>query len=238
MDIHKPKPWHGVHELLKEIGIIVIGVLIALGAEQSVEWLHWRERATHAETAMRQDVNDVLDGMMERIEIQPCLDRRLVAMRDRLIASGPQWAPMSPFITSGPPAGSTYATYAHPMHTWPTASWLNAVASTAATHLPDARLTHYADIFARAEREEADQTTEHEQSSQLNVLGSPLTLTPDQKIDFLRLIEAERGRNRLMGYESRNGLRHFQALGLDIEKARADVRTALFYRTCVADGLV
>ena len=31
MDIHKPKPWHGVREFLKEIGTIVIGVLIALG---------------------------------------------------------------------------------------------------------------------------------------------------------------------------------------------------------------
>lgn len=40
MDIHKPKPWRGGPEFLKEIGTIVIGVLIALGGEQAVEWLH------------------------------------------------------------------------------------------------------------------------------------------------------------------------------------------------------
>ena len=45
MDIHKPKPWHGAHELLKEIGTIVIGVLIAIGAEQAVEALHHRAQA-------------------------------------------------------------------------------------------------------------------------------------------------------------------------------------------------
>ena len=39
MDIHKPKPWRGWPEFLKEIGTIVIGVLIALGAEQGVEWV-------------------------------------------------------------------------------------------------------------------------------------------------------------------------------------------------------
>ena len=37
MDIHKPKRWHGWPEFVKEIGTIVIGVLIAIGAEQAVE---------------------------------------------------------------------------------------------------------------------------------------------------------------------------------------------------------
>jgi hypothetical protein len=45
MDIHKPKPWHGARELSKEIGTIVIGVLIAIGAEQAVEALHHRAQA-------------------------------------------------------------------------------------------------------------------------------------------------------------------------------------------------
>ena len=40
MDIHKPKPWRSWPELVKEIGAIVIGVLIALGAEQAVERVH------------------------------------------------------------------------------------------------------------------------------------------------------------------------------------------------------
>ena len=42
MEIHHPKAAvQNLHELGKEIGIIVIGVLIALGAEQAVEALHW-----------------------------------------------------------------------------------------------------------------------------------------------------------------------------------------------------
>jgi hypothetical protein len=53
MDIHKPKPWHGVRELLKEIGTIVIGVLIAIGAEQAVEALHHRAQAREAAGKLR-----------------------------------------------------------------------------------------------------------------------------------------------------------------------------------------
>ena len=45
MDIHKPHPFHGWREFLKEYGIIVLGVLTALAGEQTVETLHHRSEA-------------------------------------------------------------------------------------------------------------------------------------------------------------------------------------------------
>jgi hypothetical protein len=234
MEIHRPKPVHHWRELLKEVGIIVLGVLIALGAEQTVEWIHWRYEAEQAEHQLRRDAASILDDMLERLEIQKCQDRRLVLIRNRLLASGADWTAMAPFYTSGPPAGSTYA---HPMRGWPSVSWSNAVASTAAVHLPDEQLNHYAEIFAAAAREANDQTAEHEESSQLNVLGSQLNLTADQKVVFLRIIEAERARNRVMAYEAENTLPQFAALGMDVERARAAVRQSLAYQTCVANHL-
>lgn len=44
MHIHLPKPVHGWRAFVGEVGIIVIGILIALGAEQLVEWVHWRHK--------------------------------------------------------------------------------------------------------------------------------------------------------------------------------------------------
>ncbi|MGZ3246395.1 MAG: hypothetical protein ACXWI4_07640 [Croceibacterium sp.] len=44
MHIHLPKPLHGWREFVGEVGIIVIGVLLALGAEQAVEALHHRSQ--------------------------------------------------------------------------------------------------------------------------------------------------------------------------------------------------
>jgi len=234
VEVHKPKPIHNWRELLKEVGIIVLGVLIALGAEQSVEWLGWRAKAEQAETHLRRDAATVLYDMLERQEIQKCQDNRLVLIRDRLLASGPGWTAMAPFYTSGPPAGSTYA---HPMQRWPTAAWLTAVANTSAMHLPDQKLDDYAEIFAAAAREADDQAIEHEASSELNVLGSSLTLSPDQKVTFLRTVEAERARNRVMAYEADNTLRYFKSLGMDLERPRAAVRASLPYQTCVANHL-
>jgi hypothetical protein len=237
MEVHRPKaPIHSLRELAKEIGTIVIGVLIALAAEQTAEWLHWRERAAQAEGQMRQDAAVVLGTMVERQEIQACQDRLLVRIRDRLLASGPDWAPMAAFYTRGPPKGSIYA---HPMKPWPETAWSNAVASTAATHMPDAKLAHFSRIFAAAERAAQDQAIEHEVASELNMLDQHVTLTPDGKLALLRIISAERARNRLFAYEANNTIRDFTALGFNIDEARAHQRaTSLSYAMCVEGGLI
>jgi hypothetical protein len=51
MEIHKPKPVHSLKELLNEVGVIVISIVLALGAEQIVEAIHWHNAV--GETAKR-----------------------------------------------------------------------------------------------------------------------------------------------------------------------------------------
>src|SRR5258705_11348027 len=58
MEIHKPKPIHTWRELLTEIGVIVIGVAIALAGEQTVEALHWHYRVNDAMEAIRLELRD------------------------------------------------------------------------------------------------------------------------------------------------------------------------------------
>ena len=81
MDIHKPQPWRGWSELLKEIGTIVLGVSIAIGFEQAVEWRHWRHKLADADAAVRFELHD--DDMPQayaRIVVRGCLDKRLDAL--------------------------------------------------------------------------------------------------------------------------------------------------------------
>src|SRR5690348_4788874 len=56
MDIHKPKPIHNLRELGTEIGVIVVGILIALGLEQAVETWHTNERTEVAQQAVDTEV--------------------------------------------------------------------------------------------------------------------------------------------------------------------------------------
>src|ERR1700743_647028 len=77
MDIHKPKPWHGLREFLKEYLIIVVGVLTALAAEQAAEWLHWRHVVEVERDAMLSEIRGNLGAVQARVNLQPCIARRL-----------------------------------------------------------------------------------------------------------------------------------------------------------------
>jgi hypothetical protein len=83
MHIHLPKPLHGWREFLGEVGVIVIGVLVALGAEQVVENLHHRSQVHEATDKLH----------IQNLENQRVLDydqirlRRVLAVSDSDIAA-------------------------------------------------------------------------------------------------------------------------------------------------------
>ena len=77
MDIHKPKPVHGWREFIAEIGVIVVGVLIALSAEQVAEALHWRHQVHLERESLRASAKEQLQVIVSRQVQQPCVERRL-----------------------------------------------------------------------------------------------------------------------------------------------------------------
>jgi hypothetical protein len=84
VEIHKPHPWHGWREFLKEYGIIVLGVLTALGAEQFVEMLHWRHETEVERDALLSEVRDNLTAADYRRSQQACIDSRLTELGEVL----------------------------------------------------------------------------------------------------------------------------------------------------------
>ena len=93
MDIHKPKPWHGWPEFVKEIGTIVIGVLIALGAEQLVEAAHWSQKVHDAQARLKHELSALDSYAFERDQVDGCLDRRLSDLRTGLLGGVGRWTP-------------------------------------------------------------------------------------------------------------------------------------------------
>jgi len=62
---------------LKEYGTIVLGVLTALAAEQTVVALRDRESASEARSAVRAEVTKNLEDMQKRLATQSCVEKRL-----------------------------------------------------------------------------------------------------------------------------------------------------------------
>src|SRR5438477_531820 len=77
MHVHLPKPLHGWRAFAGEVGIIVVGVLIALAAEQLVETLRWQSAARDFRAAV--DHEAALNiGAFEFNQLQQkCTRRRL-----------------------------------------------------------------------------------------------------------------------------------------------------------------
>lgn len=88
MEIHKPKPWRGGREFLKEIGTIVIGVLIALAAEQAVEVMHHREMVTRGEDALRDNFARFVTFSVIADREAPCMAARAKELQAILDEAG------------------------------------------------------------------------------------------------------------------------------------------------------
>ena len=89
MDIHKPKPVHNWHEFLKEVGIIVLGVTIALSAEAAVQAVHEAQLARETRATAREELQTDLQRSLTRRVNQSCIDRRLDEVA-RIIAASDQ----------------------------------------------------------------------------------------------------------------------------------------------------
>lgn len=129
MHVHLPKPLHGWREFAGEVGIIVLGVLIALALEQVVEAWQWREKVDRAEGAMRIELaNDNGPQAYARELIGECLDKEITRIRDNSDTAPPgqlrKWA----------------AAYDPPFRTWDSEAWKIVVASDVGSHMGADRL--------------------------------------------------------------------------------------------------
>ena len=152
MDIRKPKPVHGWREFLGEIGVVVIGVSIALAAEQLVETLHWREQVKDAHQALAADMADMLGMAAEREGFSSCLDTALNHLGDEIDAAS----------RTGrlPPQGAVHGA---PRRLWRFNSWDALVAAGVGPHLPSEELLRVSQIaynLSVGEQTQADETAQ------------------------------------------------------------------------------
>ena len=70
---HIPKPLHGWRAFVGEVGIIVLGVLIALSAEQAATWVQRYAEVTDARAALRAEISKDVATLETGIEEERCL---------------------------------------------------------------------------------------------------------------------------------------------------------------------
>src|SRR3954447_3013180 len=82
MHVDLPKPLHGWRAFAGEVGVIVLGVLIALGAQQMAENWDWRQKVEAAVADMNNELGSG-DGpeAYERLVLHNCVGASLDSLR-------------------------------------------------------------------------------------------------------------------------------------------------------------
>ena len=172
MDIHKPKPWHGLREFLKEYVIIVVGVLTALGAEAIVENLHERRLSAEAKQAVRDEINVDIANVARRAQWEPCIARRMdeiAAFLDRADAG-------EPFRPPAEVGGMLFPTIY-------TQRWTAATAGGRTSLLSSDEQRAYGAVYTQLENLRGQQGGEIEAWTRLDALKTLRRLTPEMIYD-------------------------------------------------------
>ena len=183
MDIRKPKHVGNWRELAGEVAIIVLGVLIALGAEQLVQRMEWRHKLHAAEEAMRGELKDD-DGPQAAIRaaMHPCVQQSLDAIR----AGAEQGAgrdAMRRMIDD----------YKLPFLTWDSLAYQGAMASDISVHMPSEAMERWTSAYAVIPALDRANEREFQDMARLRALSrTGGTLSPAERDRVIDAVEALR----------------------------------------------
>src|SRR3954447_3206277 len=183
MHVHLPKPLHGWRVLVGEIGIIVVGVLIALSAEQLVQSMHEREDVAQLRAALRAELADDR-ARWEGIRIRDgCTQRRLDAL-ERWVANAPAAARLG---------GNPYRLFLFNMHS---SAWDLAKMSPAAAHIPLKERLTYASLYGAIDNWRQFIDEEYTNGNALSALLATADLPANRGQARFRLAQAQIMLNR------------------------------------------
>jgi hypothetical protein len=187
MHFRLPKPLHGWREFAGEVGIIVVGVLIALGAEQVVETVHWNAEADRAKASLQEEMADHYFTASEMVMAQPCIDAQLANLERSLLKPGP-YVPAPLYET-----GLGQFPYRAPTRVWADNVWKSVSGEGVVSHFdPRLRLmlsSYYAQV---ASMREANHDTDI-LWFRLRVLSQPIQPDSTTRTNLLQQLEEARG---------------------------------------------
>ena len=208
MKVHRPKLVANWRELLKEWGIIVLGVLTALLAEQAVQSIEWHHKVDAAVADMNNELS-LGDGPQAyaRVAMHDCIASRLDQIREA-VERGDR-------VTSRRYIDAFWL----PKRTWDSLAREAATASDVASHMPHETMLQYRiaynmvpDLQRLADKELAD--TGRLRSLPTN--GGPIQTV--EKLPEIDAIEALRLDNDAMRRESEFILVRLKIMDLRLDR--------------------
>jgi hypothetical protein len=184
MHFHLPKPLHGWREFAGEVGIIVIGVLIALGAEQVLDNVRWHQKVDAAQRSIDFELNDELDYSEEAVALGRCTGPFVDALESAILRHDA--AAIGKLHDTRPPFEP---------RPWRSTAWESSMSTGVADHFSQDQLDEYAFMFSSLQdiRRTQDAIINDFAEAATGRVGGPADATATQ----LQLAAAERLRTQL-----------------------------------------
>ena len=162
MEIHKLKPIHTWRDFLKELGTIVLGIVIAITLEHLVQEWSWGRQVKIARQALFEEITaNNLNLHLYRVAVAPCINRQLDQVEAVLAAleagAKPQKITWRPAIGAGMRSDE----------------WQSERASQVLTHFPPAELALFSRFYGQLDHLQAQVDREGDAWDQLDVLQNP-----------------------------------------------------------------
>lgn len=131
---HGKKKIRNWRDFIKEVGTIVLGVVIALAADELVDNWNWKNEVSIIEDSLNDELAGSLFAAAERIKISECQRQTLDALDDLADKS------QGKLMLRNKPVSRN--------RVWASAAWDAAVASGAIAHMPHDTRNDYATLFS------------------------------------------------------------------------------------------
>jgi len=256
MHVHLPKAFHGWRELAKEVGIIVLGVLIALSFEQLVQEWRWREQVRGARRSLTTEVENSALFSIERLAVQPCLRGRIAYLEAKLNSGNPNWA-ADPMMLARPTAPgfelTTPLPYDVPHRPLVSDIWDTAKSTGIIDHMDPKEAHAFEFMYTNVDRLRASQDEETATTPELGFLSFNQSIDPQlrgqslvalARLDLInshaagysrQLLSSVRAMHLVFGPELGRGLSHIRG-GEKAHPRRRPSALRPVRRRCAADS--
>ena len=238
----KLNPPHGWRAVMWELGIVTLGVLVALAAQQWAEARSWRGKARAATAAFQYELGDHYKWAVEWRVVEPCIVAQIDRLQQRLLASGATLDPAP--VHSDPAPVNSRISFTHfviriPSKDFDTSAWQSSISDGVSAHL-DPALRQELDAHYGEVRSMIDLTARNNVDYQrLLSLSRPLPLDPMVRFSLLQTLDELRGRTGFMALQSGQMIEHIVRVGMVPPPAETHDSVTRFgtYQFCRAQGL-
>jgi hypothetical protein len=137
----------GWREFLTEVGIVVLGVLIALAADQWVQSYRNQQDERYTEAALKAELYEAARFAAERLILEKCLSDRLAQVSAKLDGVRGQWSADRLVPSAAGLNRALPVVYRTPKRPWVTDAWQVAVSSATLQYLPKDRVRSYSKLY-------------------------------------------------------------------------------------------